>query len=796
MAVGLGEGGAGWESAAEVAHFGFWGGGAPGEESGAFVAVAVGAGAPDFRDEIGEGEVGGAGAEVAEDVVAEGGEEAGMEFAVGGEAGAVAVAAEGLRDGRDEADLGGAVAVAVARGDFTAIGGADGVEGPTGGEAVADLDGGHDGGVVPVIGLPDVHELDEAQGEALVAGPSGEGFDLGVVDAALHDHVELHGEAGGTGGGDAGEDALGGEVAAVQAGGDGGVEGVEGNVDAIEAGGGEGGGGAGEEPAVGGESDVAKAEVVFEDGDEVGYICAEEGLAAGKTDFFDAEGNEGGGDARDLGGRHELRVAEKGVARAEDLGGHAVGAPEITPVGDRDAEVAQGALEGVAEIAQAAKLRAGVGDVQRATCFLRRRGGSVLVSGAMSSKLPTPTEAAARILAALPVLPTEDCPLAAAHGRVLRRALVADRALPPYDRVTMDGYAVAAGVAGERRLRVVGMQAAGMMAKNLVEPAETCLEVATGAVLPVGADAVVPYELVTRAGDEVVLPENVAAALAPGQNVHRRGSDGAVGAAIGAAGRRLGGAEIGAAAACGYAQVNVSWRPQVVVIATGDELVEVETPQVAAHQVRKSNDYALRAALLRHGVVGTVERRHVRDHRPDIERGLREALAGFDVVVLTGGVSQGKFDFVPTVLAELQVRPLVHGVAQRPGKPLWVGLSSRQVPVFALPGNPVSALTCLHRYVLPALEQMVGLVATAGATVRLATEVKFGAPLAYLLPVRVALEADGVARAWPQPFNTSGDLGGMVGTTGFVELPYEVDAVGGAGRVFPVDTLASYRVWY
>lgn len=416
--------------------------------------------------------------------------------------------------------------------------------------------------------------------------------------------------------------------------------------------------------------------------------------------------------------------------------------------------------------------------------------------------LPDPATAEALIAAHLPVLPSEDCPITHAHGRILRRTIKADRPMPPFDRVTMDGYAVRAGAigAGRRKFRVVGFQAAGMIPLTL-DADDACVEVGTGAVLPTGADAVVPYEETAgagnkrgapRAGGETFAPYEVALGeevqSAPGRNVHRRGSDHAAGDVLMAVGTRLGGGEIAVAASCGAAHLSVAARPSVAVVATGDELVEVNAPSVAAHQIRKSNDYALRAALLSSGLAGRVERFHLRDLRHEIESGLRRLLSSFEVVLLTGGVSKGKVDFLPEVLKALGVASHVHGVAQRPGKPMWFGVSPRHSPVFALPGNPVSCYTCLHRYVLPALELMAGANRSPTDWITLAEPVRFPPLLAYFLPVVVRTDAAGRRTARPNPFNTSGDLGGLLGTDGFVELPADQTD-------FPAGTVARFRRW-
>jgi molybdopterin molybdotransferase len=214
--------------------------------------------------------------------------------------------------------------------------------------------------------------------------------------------------------------------------------------------------------------------------------------------------------------------------------------------------------------------------------------------------------------------------------------------------------------------------------------------------------------------------------------------------------------------------------------------VEVEAA-VAAHQIRRSNDHAIRAALALAGWP-QAERFHLRDVQHEIEHLLWHIIAEFDAVLITGGISKGKFDYLPAELERQGVRKLLQGVAQRPGKPFWFGLSARQTPVFALPGNPVSSYTCLHRYVLPALAHASGLAPTTLRTVALATPVTFKPKLAYLLPVKLSSGPRAELLATPDPSNTSGDFAGLVGTDGFVELPAEPTE-------FPAGTLAPFHPW-
>jgi molybdopterin molybdotransferase len=400
--------------------------------------------------------------------------------------------------------------------------------------------------------------------------------------------------------------------------------------------------------------------------------------------------------------------------------------------------------------------------------------------------LPTPDEAESIVLESVPSMAAEICPLDRAQGRILRTPIVADRDLPPFDRVTMDGFALAQAdwAAGRREFTVAGFQPAGVAPSALRAPG-TCLEIATGAVIPPGADCVVPYEETTRSADRMTIAAD--SVLRPGRSIHPRGSDFAAGREIVRAGTRITGREIAVAAACGFAQVSVSCLPRVAVIATGDELVDVAAAGVAPHQIRRSNDHALRAALAGAGY-GTVECLHLRDIRAEIVDTLRRVLGAFDVVLLTGGVSKGKFDFLPGVLAELGVEKKLHGVAQRPGKPFWFGLAGGRVPVFALPGNPVSTYTCFHRYVLPALAKMSGATPAKPDYVALAAPVTFSPPLAYLLPVAIAVAPTGERRACHRPTNTSGDFAGLVDTDGFVELPADRSE-------FAAGTVARYWRW-
>jgi molybdopterin molybdotransferase len=380
----------------------------------------------------------------------------------------------------------------------------------------------------------------------------------------------------------------------------------------------------------------------------------------------------------------------------------------------------------------------------------------------------TPAEADALIGQHLQCLPIESLPLAQCAGGVLRENIYAERDQPPFDRVDMDGIALdsQAVAAGRRSFRVQATQAAGDPPLTLAA-SSACIDVMTGAVLPVGCDSVVPVEELTVQEGEAAL--SAAARAEPWQHVRRRGSDTRQGTLLVPAGTRLRAPEIAIAAAAGMPRIRVSSQPMLAVISTGNELVEPGEP-VLAHQVRRSNAYAIVSALREHGFQRVADD-HLQDDAEELRERLRFHLETHDVLVLSGGVSMGKFDLVPQVLEELGVHAIFHKVAQRPGKPLWFGIAPSGAAVFGLPGNPVSTLVCLRRYVLPALFSSLGQTPVAAERLALGAPVTVTPPLTHFLPVR--LEEDDWGRPWamPAPTSGSGDFAALAGTDGFVELP-------------------------
>ncbi|HTV79515.1 MAG TPA: molybdopterin molybdotransferase MoeA [Steroidobacteraceae bacterium] len=379
-----------------------------------------------------------------------------------------------------------------------------------------------------------------------------------------------------------------------------------------------------------------------------------------------------------------------------------------------------------------------------------------------------PAEAERLIGENLSCLPIESLPLVQCAGAVLRENIYGERDQPPFDRVAMDGIALdsAAVREGQRSFAIEAVQAAGDPQLTLSRRTG-CIEAMTGAVLPAGCDSVVPVEDISVSAGIARLRDDVG--VAPWDNIHRRGSDARQGALLLEAGTRLSPPEVAIAAGAGMARVRVSAQPMLAVLSTGNELIE-PGEAVLPHQVRRSNVYGVIAGLRRHGFQRVADD-HVRDDPEQMRARLKQHLDTHDVLILSGGVSMGRFDLVPRLLTELGVRMVFHKVAQRPGKPLWFGVAQSGPAVFALPGNPVSTQVCLSRYVIPALLSAMGETRAAVRRIPLSAPVTTTTKFVQFIPV--CTEVDDWGRDWavPRGTNGSGDFTSLAGTDGFVELP-------------------------
>jgi len=408
----------------------------------------------------------------------------------------------------------------------------------------------------------------------------------------------------------------------------------------------------------------------------------------------------------------------------------------------------------------------------------------------------------------------EIVPLSKAQGRYLREDILADRPLPPFDRVMMDGIAIAHAsfASGNARFPITGTQAAGTPALTL-ENADSCIEVMTGCVLPHGCDCIIPIEHIDLSENTASLHSD--ASPQAQQHIHSAGSDTAAGEILLNSGQVLNAAELAIAASCGATHLKVSALPRILIITTGDELVAPEVTPLP-HQIRRSHATALEA-LITGMKLGKVESLHIADDPLALKDTITEALPAHDILIFTGGISKGKYDYVAPVLTELLGSPHFHGIAQRPGKPMafWthkpnndpttraddgsaagegekarrlVGLLDRSEAtcpegvsrlaepanqlkrlIFAHPGNPVSVMACAARYLIPSLVEILS--GRSPTPQQIPATGSFHCPSHFtgLVPCRI-----NNGRIQLVPPSNSGNFLALAATDGIAQLPGEL----------------------
>ncbi|MBI2441415.1 MAG: molybdopterin molybdotransferase MoeA [Lentisphaerae bacterium] len=412
-----------------------------------------------------------------------------------------------------------------------------------------------------------------------------------------------------------------------------------------------------------------------------------------------------------------------------------------------------------------------------------------------------PQQAWGLISSALKPLPVVRQKLSESAGCVLAEDVRADRDLPPADRSAMDGYAVQAADLKNIpcRLKLIGEVAAGSAERPRVV-AGACARILTGANLPPGANSVVIVEDTHEIGGLV----EIRAGVKPGANILKRGEDARKGQILIPKGAVLDAARIGVCAAVGKATVKIFRRPRLTVLCTGAEL-KAPGDAVRSHQLRNSNGPALCAALaLEHFVPVTYAT--LLDNIGRLARALRQALRRYDVILLTGGMSVGKYDIVRETLVRIGARVRLHGVAMKPGKPFlfatWPARSGCATGVaggrgrgviFGLPGNPLSALTGLHEFVLPALRRMSGwplAECRPCLRLRLGAELKSkGGRVRYLLG-RLNLNdgSPGTTSVIPVKSKSSADLVSAGKADGAIIVPAHVKSL-------PSGAILEFRPW-
>ena len=372
---------------------------------------------------------------------------------------------------------------------------------------------------------------------------------------------------------------------------------------------------------------------------------------------------------------------------------------------------------------------------------------------------------------------SEQVPFHTANRRVLAEPLLADRDFPPFDRVTMDGIAIRwqSYEQGQRAFRIESTQTAGETQHTLNDP-NACIEVMTGASLPIHTDAVIKYE-------DLDLRDGIAhlrTTVREGQNVHYRGEDRVAGKPVIEANALMGPPEIAIAASVGAVQIAVKKLPSVVIITSGDELVAVDQNPLP-HQIRSSNVHCIAALLKEYQI--RVDFIHIPDDLSATQQAIQAALTQYDVLILCGGVSQGKKDFIPKALQAEGVEKYFHKLSQQPGNPFWFGRRENSI-VFALPGNPVSSFLCARRYFIPWLRKCLGLIPMNNVYACLSDDYVYNSPLTYFLQVQLFQEG-ATLMARPLTGHGSGDFSNLVDTQAFLELPKEKNEFR-KGEIFPI----------
>ena len=363
-------------------------------------------------------------------------------------------------------------------------------------------------------------------------------------------------------------------------------------------------------------------------------------------------------------------------------------------------------------------------------------------------------------------------------GRILKEDIVADRDFPPFNRASMDGIAITVDPfnKGVRDFKIEGVQAAGSPQLTLKNP-NNCIEVMTGAMTPVNSEAIIPYELLEIKDGIAKVNTNDVKYF---QNIHRKGLDRKKEDILIKKQTVISPAEIGVLATVGKTTVQVAKNPKVMLISTGDELVEInQTP--ADYQIRRSNIHTLVSILERINI--KADTIHIADDKPMLKQKIDSILENYDVLLFSGAVSKGKFDYLPEILEELGVEKLFHKVSQRPGKPFWFGKKERKT-IFAFPGNPVSTFVSCMKYFYPWFQKSTGVNYKNENFAILAKDFNFTPDLTYFLQVRLE-NKNGQLLAHPIAGHGSGDLANLIDNDAFIELPTGKQLFN-KGEVFPL----------
>lgn len=400
-----------------------------------------------------------------------------------------------------------------------------------------------------------------------------------------------------------------------------------------------------------------------------------------------------------------------------------------------------------------------------------------------------PSSALEAVLNFIPTLEREWVTLDQAQNRVLASPIHADRDYPPFDRVCMDGIAVKvpfSHASPHHLLSVQGIQGAGEPPLTLIS-SDHCIEVMTGAVVPTEANSVIPYENLEKTTDSFILKGPGNPKL--GENIQTQGSDFKINQELLQPGQVLKPQHIILAATCGYTRLPVFKFPQIHILATGSELIEVEADP-KPYQLRHTNDLSIRGILADWGFpVASILFKE--DQQEILTRSIENSLSTADVLIISGGVSKGQFDFIPAILENLGCQKIFHLVKQKPGKPLWFGtitnLDGKVRFVFGLPGNPVAVQVNTVKYIIPFLCKWINTSLPIPILTQIIEDLNIKPKMRVYIPAKIFVE-QGKLFAVPKPTGGSGDFFSLKDSTGMLECP--------EGPVtLPKGTLLPYISW-
>lgn len=379
--------------------------------------------------------------------------------------------------------------------------------------------------------------------------------------------------------------------------------------------------------------------------------------------------------------------------------------------------------------------------------------------------------------------PAVDCALKNAYGKVLREEVRADRDYPPFNKSLMDGIAIKKDdyLLGKRNFHISGIVPAGMAPPALLKLGD-CVEIMTGAVVPKPCDCVIPIEDITLDGKTAVVKNDLP--LKDSQFIRRKGSDVKKHVIVVPSGRALNSIHLSTLASVGKISLKVTYQPKVAIVSTGDEIVPADVSNIAPFHIRQSNSLFIESALNNTHLFETSSF-HLKDNKKILIKQISALLERFDILIFSGGVSMGKFDYLPEVFKELGIQVLFHKVRQKPGKPLLFGKSKKGQIIFALPGNPVSTQMATYRYVIHHLKPSLGL-ASAPESAILANDFKHESDFTYFMPVKLQVSERGQLEALSVNSGGSGDFAGVVDANAFMEIPEGMRDIkaGFLGKIF------------